>query len=34
MLVTTRSVPKMWGQKFAWAGMTILSVGIAISSYR
>lgn len=34
MLVTTRSAPKTWGQKIAWAGMTVLSVGIAIFSYR
>lgn len=34
MPVTTRSAPKTWGQTVAWAGMTILSIGIAIFSYR
>ncbi len=34
MFVTTRSAPKTWGQTVAWVGMTILSVGIAIFSYR
>ena len=34
MLVTTRSAPKTWGQTVAWVGMTILSLGIAIFSYR